>query len=70
MKFLAISKDFSVRKDDIICVERGEEGGCKIHTLITTYDSSFPYESILQLIEMEKIEENISNRVPQQFFAG
>lgn len=63
MKFISLRDGTSVRKDRIIMVERLELGGTRITTENTSVESIFPYETILQLLENDAIEENISNRV-------
>lgn len=77
MKFIEISDGVSVRKEEIICVERMEETKSRVTTEYGIYDSNFPYQTILSLLEMENIEEKVSksalpsnNLYPYQFFAG
>ena len=68
----------SVRKDEIIAIERTEEGLCRVILENTSYNSEFPYESILQLLEMPNLEEKMSEKMslpeayhkPMQYFAG
>lgn len=61
MKFLQIRDGVCVRKSDIVSVERLDVGGSRIWTTGTSYDCPFLYESILQLLEVEDIEETITS---------
>lgn len=74
MKFLALKDGTSIRKDKIVMIERLEQGGTRITTDTTSIESIFPYETILQMLENDGIEEQIQNRVTtpitQQFWRG
>jgi hypothetical protein len=78
MKFIAINSVVSVRKDEIMAVERSESGLCRVILENTSYDSEFPYETILQMLEIPDIEEKVSDNMsrseafhnPRQYFAG
>lgn len=84
MKFIQVKDGFSVRKSDIESVERIDSLKSSITTKFNTYEVNFPYETILKLLEMEGIEEKLSensetnqllkkiinNQPPPQFFAG
>ena len=61
MKFIQLKEGVAVRKSDIISVEKIETGGTRVLTLNTAYESPFMYESILQLLEIEDIEETIES---------
>lgn len=63
MKFIAIKDGFSIKKDEIIAVIKNSEGGTTLKTREGSYPSGFSYETILQLLEMDGIEEKISNQV-------
>ena len=60
MKFLQLRDGIAVRKTDIVSVERLDEGGSRVWTTQTSYDCPFLYESILQLLEIEDIEETVA----------
>lgn len=60
MKFIEIKKGFSVRKDEIIAVIEKSDGRSFVKTNEGSYESDFSYSTILQLLEMEKIEETIA----------
>lgn len=74
MKFIQIKEGIIVRKKDIVSIERLEDGGSRVSTINASYDCPFFYESILQLLETEDIEEKTqdSNRNlwQGQYFAG
>lgn len=78
MKFLGVNSVVSVRKDEIIAIERTEEGFCRVVLNSTSYLSDFPYETILQMLEVPDIEEKTSESMtraeayhrPQQYWAG
>lgn len=61
MKFIEISQGVSVKKDEIVSVERKVEGGSRITTENRTYESDFHYATILELLEQDKIEEKVRN---------
>lgn len=63
MKFISLNDGVSVKKSEIIMVERIDGGGTRITTASTSTESIFPYETILAMLENDMIEENISNRV-------
>lgn len=78
MRFLAITENISVRKDEIVAIERVESGLARVILENGSYDSNFPYETILQLLEIPDIEEKVSQKMslqeafhnPKQYFAG
>lgn len=70
MNFLQVKDGISVRKSDIIAIERMEDGGTKVLTMNTMYECPFLYESILTLLEMEDLEEKVASNPQQQPFAG
>lgn len=81
MKFIAITNDISVKKDEIIAVERNEEGKARIVVEIGTYETNWPYESMLSMLEIPDIEEKIASQPeqmslpsayqrPMQYWAG
>lgn len=57
MKYLEIRDGFSVRIDAIEAVERVGELDCVVKTQFNTYDSTFPYLVMLQLLEREDMPE-------------
>lgn len=60
-----------VRKSDVVAVERLDEGGSRVWTTNTSYDCPFLYESILQLLEVEDMEEKVINeKSPSNSFWG
>ena len=82
MKFLSINPNVSVRKEEIIAVERNEFGMARVILENSSYDTDFPYETILQVIEIPDIEESMKRTLqepmtrdeafhkPMQYFAG
>ena len=60
MKFISINNDISVRKEEIIAVERTENGLARVVMENISYDTNFPYETILQILEIPDIEEKIN----------
>lgn len=78
MKFLSINENVSIRKDEIIAVERDDIGLARVVTNNGVYSTDFPYETILQLLEVPNIEERLSENMtraeafhkPQQYWAG
>ena len=64
MKFLQINEGICVRKSDIVSVERLDGGGTRVWTASASYDCSFLYESILQLLEIDDIEETVRETSP------
>ena len=67
MKYIEIKNGFSVRIDAIEAVEKVGELECIVRTQFNTYDSTFPYNIMLQLLEREdvptptKVEEETFN---------
>ena len=61
MKFIQLRDGIAVRKTDIISVEKLSEGGSRVWTQSASYDCPFLYDSILQLLEVEDIEETITS---------
>lgn len=61
MKFIEISDGVSIRKEEIICVERIDELRSKITTEYGSYESNFSYSTILSLLEMDNVEETMAN---------
>ena len=81
MKFIAITNDISVKKEEIIAVERGEDGKARVVVEIGTYDTNWPYESMLSMLEIPDIEEKMvaeskqmslpeAYQRPMQYWAG
>jgi hypothetical protein len=75
MKFIQLNQGTSVRKSDVVAVERLEKGGSRVVTTNASYDCPFLYESILQLLEWEEIEERVEEKSNKnlwgaQHFAG
>lgn len=70
MKFIEIREGLSVRKDEIISVEQLDGMTSRINTESQSFESNFPYTTILMLLEKDRIEESIGGRVLQQYFAG
>ena len=63
MKFISINNDISVRKEEIIAVERTENGLARVVMENISYDTNFPYETILQILEIPDIEEKIKENM-------
>ena len=67
MKYIEIVDGVSIRLDAIEAIERKDDLTCVVRTQFNTYDSSFPYTTLLQLLEREevpapiKIEEEVVN---------
>lgn len=81
MKYLSITENRSVKKDEILSVERSESGLARVELLTGFYDTNFPYETILQMLEIPDIEEKVKNSFepmtreqayhrPMQYYAG
>ena len=77
MKFIEIADGISVRKEEIICVERMNEIQSRVTTEYGSYESNFSYSTILALLEMDNIEEKVAespnrtmNLFGNQHFAG
>ena len=80
MKFIQLKEGIFVRKSDIVAVEELEEGGSRVLTLNTAYDTPWMAESILQLLEIEDVEERVKSEAELkpmtvglfqgQYFAG
>ena len=62
MKFISLSDGISVKKSEILMVERLPLGGCRVTTESTSTESIFPYETILALLENDAIEESFASR--------
>ena len=62
MKFLQIKDGFSLRKGDIEGVEKVDASRCRVYTRFNTHEINFPYETVLRLLEMDGIEEKISDK--------
>ena len=77
MKFLAINDNTSVRKDEIIAVERNDSDLARVILENGSYDTNFPYETIMLLLEQPDIEEKVKESMtlkeafhrPMQYFA-
>ena len=62
MKFISLADGISVKKSEIIMVERLETGGTRVTTENSSVESIFPYETILALLENDAIEESFASR--------
>ena len=69
MKYIEIKDGLSILKENIEAVEETVEG-CIVHTSHNSYPSTFPYRSLLELLEIEIKKEEIKPTVPAQIFAG
>ena len=75
MKFLQVNSNTLVRKSEIIAVEKTEEGLARVVLNLSSYTSEFPYETMLQLLEMPTDEEKKQDKMtlreafhkPQQY---
>lgn len=81
MKFIETRDGFSIRRDDIKALERIDDLHCYCITEIGRFESNFPYETMLSLLEIEipkaldegnrEIKELLTQiRNNQQIFAG
>lgn len=78
MKFLSINENVTVRKDEIIAIERDSIGLARVVLQNGIYDTNFLYETILQVLQIPDIEEKTSEIMsraeayhkPMQYFAG
>lgn len=82
MKFLSVNPNLSVRKEEIIAVERNDAGLARIVLNNSSYDTDWPYETLLTMIEVPDIEEKVQDSIskpmslqeayhkPMQYFAG
>jgi hypothetical protein len=66
MKYIEIKDGLSVKIDDIESIERNEDFTCYVRTHHNTYDSTFPYMVLLELLErrdygLQEKEEKIMN---------
>lgn len=66
MKFISVSDGFSIRKSSIEAVVKTEDLKCEIRTEANVYKCGYPYSTMLSLLEMENIEENVSNNKTDQ----
>lgn len=55
MKYIEIVDGVSIRVDAIEVIERKDDLTCVVRTQFNTYDSTFPYTTLLQLLEREKV---------------
>ena len=53
MKFIEVSEGLSIRIDEIEAISKREDMVSTVHTHHNSYDSTFPYEVLLSLIERE-----------------
>ena len=66
MKFIEIAENLSIRIDEIEAIGKGESDLTSIvHTHHSLYNSTFPYDVLLQLLENE-LAEPINNTQQQQ----
>ena len=66
MEYVEIKDGFSVKKDDIIAVERAGEYQTYLHMNNgKIFETNFPYMTILNLLENEKEVDNNLNSVLQ-----
>ncbi len=57
MKYIEIVEGLSIRVDAIEAVEKKEDLTSIVRTQFNSYDSTFPYDVLLQLLEREEIPE-------------
>lgn len=63
MKFIQVREGLSVRKEDIESVEKINDLKSKIVTRFNEYEVNFPYKTILSILEMEGIEERMTENL-------
>lgn len=54
MNYIEVKEGLSIRVDEIEAVERVDEYNCTIYTHHNLYASTFPYMTLLSLIEGQK----------------
>ena len=64
MKFIELASGVSIRKDEIISVEKLATGGCVVRTESNSFDSNFEYETVLMLLENSRMEEEVVTGAP------
>jgi len=55
MKYIEIADGISLRIEAIEAIERKDDLSSLVRTQFNTYDSAFPYDVLLQLLEREEI---------------
>lgn len=55
MQYIELRDGFSVRKDAIEAIERKDELTSIVKTNFNSYESVFPYDVLLQLLEREEL---------------
>lgn len=75
MKFLEIKEGLSVECESILAIEMVESSGSYtgyktiVHTKAGVFESSFPYQTILDLLNKDE-EKEVETSAPQQYWAG
>ena len=57
MKYIEISDGVSIKIDAIEAVERKDDFTSTVHTQSNSYDSTFPYLVLLELLEKQSVPE-------------
>jgi hypothetical protein len=80
VKFIEVIEGTSVLRAEIEAIKDNGEGGAIIYTHHNQYNSTFPYQTLLQLLEVDMPDDksedsgtlkNIQNMIQQQgHFAG
>lgn len=70
MNYIEIKQGIKVRKSAIEFTEDLENGGCRVATINSTWDTDFPSAIIWDLIGREDIEEKVAEQTPKQPFEG
>lgn len=57
MIFIEIKDGLSIAQNEIEAIERIDDFKCRVYTHHSSYESNFPYMTLLELLEMERPEE-------------
>ena len=64
MNFIEIKPNLKLRKSSISKIRRLDDMRCEVFCDEEWHESIYPYQTLAMLLEMERIEENISNPQP------
>jgi hypothetical protein len=57
MHFIELRDGLSVSIEEIEAIQRVDDGSSRVFTQNNTYDSTFPYMTLLELVEREQVPE-------------